>query len=57
VTSRAQDGEYRTEIIKVRVTPTEMQWLREFAEADSRSVSSAVRLALRDFYNQRMKTA
>jgi hypothetical protein len=43
----------RTEMIRLRVTPQELEALRQVALEDDRSLSSVLRLALRDLIAKR----
>jgi len=45
----------RAEVVKVRVNQQELAWLREIADAEQRTVSAVLRLALLEFYNRRVK--
>lgn len=46
--------ENRDHVLKVRVNATEHQWLRDIAALEDRSVSSVLRLALKEFYEKRV---
>ena len=48
--------ENRDQVVKVRITATELQWLRDLAALEDRTVSAVLRLALKEFYNRRVAT-
>ena len=47
-------GENRDKVVKVRITATELQWLRDIAALEDRTVSAVLRLALKEFYKARV---
>ena len=46
-------GENRDQVVKVRITATELQWLRDIAALEDWTVSAVLRLALKEFYKAR----
>ena len=46
--------ENRDKVVKVRITATELQWLRDIAALEDRTVSAVLRLALKEFYKARV---
>lgn len=45
----------KTESVRLRVTSQELEWLRAYADRNDRSMSSVLRLALKQFYDREMK--
>lgn len=48
-----QEGETRTQIVAIRVRPSELETLRAIAEDEGRTVSNAVRHLLREAMKSR----